>query len=421
MFPAKRTTAWFAASMALCSIMALSLPVRAAPQKPKATAPAPLPPIAFDLRVLPIPAGFGSPFISDMNNGLQAVGFLQTQTANGSFIYDGFMYDYDQNVLRTIDDLISPADMTSLVAGGWTQSIFRGINDLGLIVGEVKNPDTKADRGLILDTRTYDPNANPPTSATVYFPDSDPVLEFPLGSSRLRKVNNRGDIFGNFLIQGTAFVFNPGLLPGAVPLPVRVIAGTDGLNLNSRRTITDSRRVMLSYQGGITAEYDIPTGNTIPVSSAGNGWLLSGIHESGRYFGKKLDPKNSENYVPIVVDWVDGSWKIVWQQNVKNGITTAINGPSLADLSSGINQGDIITREVEYVSRFNWTAELYLYSPKWGKVHMDKLVLPDQLNDWKALVPSDPLMSEKFLDTNFGAIADSYGWMLVPVPFTRTQ
>lgn len=419
MLMSRRSVLWLAASMILCGMLATDGFAKkggngggggGGEDPPQAA----LPNVEFDLRFLPLRDGSSAAVIADMNIGLEVVGHLQTDLGD-----QGFLYDYRSDLLVTLDELISAGEWQAMLDGDWTQSRLEGINSWGLVVGYLMNSDRTDARSFILDTRK--------TPALVHYPDVEVPGFAGAEKTLLDKVNIWGDIVGHLKFPGsdyTPVVFNPGIQDPDYEVPtieVREIGLRGEFNSTPYNTekLTDSRRVLVrGSQGEAAAEYDIEMRELVTVSTADDGLYIQGIHKSGQFFGEQTFKGGKWGIPrPTIVDWVDGHWQVVWQQSVE-GQVTAINDSSEEDNLNEIFQGDILTREVEG-SGFNNYVDLYLHNPRYGKILLDDLIRPDQLNAWQAIRYDDQIMTEKLPDSNFGAIADYFNWILVPHPHVR--
>lgn len=357
--------------------------------------PQALPNVVYDVRIVPAPEGT-SPVIHDMNEELVVVGYLNDGVSGANDV--GFMYSYDDDTLLEFYDMLSTEDLQEVIDGGWTASRLTGINDWGLAVGYLKNDNSPRDfRGFMLDTRTV--------PATVYYPDTFVPGFIDIQDTIVCKVNNWGDALGHFGSPGSEgsspVVFNAGIQHLDFQTPaydVRVFdSGYSNYYHFAPNRLTDSRFILLAGDGG-TVRYDILTDSSIDVPQS----LAPNIAESGALYGE-----DSSTSTDVVVELIDGSWEIVWQQDLSGGIV-------------GINSdGDVVTREFGK-KRGSTTEDVYIYSQDFGKVNIDDLIDPSQADFWQGLGSLwVNTVTERFTDSGFSAMAMDNGRILVPYLFER--
>jgi hypothetical protein len=146
----------------------------------------------------------------------------------------GFLFSIpgDQNPAGVFADIDSIVDTSVLTQQGWDEFLFSGINDLGVIVGEARNPDG-ARIGFLIDSLSTVPAIEViPAIGTDYY---------------ARRINNFGDVVGRaFYTDGTtdAFVHNSGIhntIYGSdlsyAPTRMGFSAVNGGLHINNSREV----------------------------------------------------------------------------------------------------------------------------------------------------------------------------------------
>ena len=134
-------------SVALCCVLAF--PVLAAPPAGKGGGggggggedpPQTLPDIQYDVRVVKLLDGQTRVIPRWVNNHRQMVGY-QSPDASETFQV-GFLYDCDSDTVSNLESLLSAGDYSAITQAGFVQSRFRWINDLGYLIGYVKDIDS---------------------------------------------------------------------------------------------------------------------------------------------------------------------------------------------------------------------------------------------------------------------------------------
>jgi len=375
-------------------------PVDASAAPPKNTVT--LPNVAYDIKLLPIDWWTQ---VYDVNNNLQVVGHYTINNINNGPVA-GFLYDHFLGTVSALPDLISQAEMDSLVAAGFTQSKFRGINDSGVIVGYVGNADWSVADGIIVETQT---GVITRSSSFVTF-----------NNSYLLHINNWGDLVGGYHV-GTDHRYT--FVASYDTQNATYVARDFGLAFPTtlyRSKITDTRLVKLPGPDPlITTEFDLNAGmysDPYLVSDLADGVDLTCIDSFGRYAGSRAAKGKT---FPIAFDPSTG---LIWQ-STRAGGDSDINDPSSLDLGNGVGLGDILFSELK-----TGRDPLYLRSPAWGELNLDLLLRSDDpdrttwLSDGAGY--SYVHMTQKLPDTNFGAIAGCLAqgnrpFLLVPYYFQR--
>lgn len=234
--------------------------------------PQALPPVTYAIQYWSLPAGYNLSYVSRMNNRGQIVGYM-TDAENKRF---GFLYDRGISASAAID----LNSVTSGVPEGWKIAAAAGINDQGVLVGNLAPlNDESVRKPFLLDTSAELP------WVVVPLPDWNSTR------TTASDINENGDVFG--YLTGTdgqqyAYLYNPADgSPQFLDTPIRsnVYAGF----LNNPDPSTNRPAQVTGYladgQGFVGTPFRWTPGAPLETFSSLQNAVVTGINDAGTICG----------------------------------------------------------------------------------------------------------------------------------------
>jgi hypothetical protein len=345
-----------------------------------------LPNIQYDVRVVRLLDGQTRVIPRWVNNQRQMVGY-QSPDANKTFQV-GFLYDCDSDTVWDLESLLSADDYSAITQAGFVQSRFRWINDLGFLIGYVKDVDSTVFRSFILDLNT--------SPATISYPDETyPELN---GAVALlcNQINNIGDVIAEIGEPGQEGTYAIGF---NIFVPEVRTIGLYETNFYGSASFTDSGKALLSGFDGVRDLYDWTTNSVTPLPA---GFRREDIAEDGRVVG------SDDSSTPAIIEYVNGSWQSTLIDTVSNntsGVVNSINrdGDLVLRLSTGQKKRAVFYHELDHADA--------------GRLQVSDLVNPNQL-DLYSIVERHSMRLTDRDETGFGTLWTD-GMLLVPTEFQR--